>query len=160
MDPISVVGLAFSLPQVVGQLKEILEAINDAPEGFAIVIFEADRFARELDRLLSLEHRLSKGDNDYLRVQVNPRECYSTIEDLKRLAKQIKPTWNSDSNKSETERANEKMTLKERIVWLWKKEEVMKLAGKLQRQADRVRDSMEIFELYVKSRIRLIQMLF
>jgi len=45
MDPISVVGLAFSLPQVISQLKEILKAIKDAPKGFAIVIFKADRFA-------------------------------------------------------------------------------------------------------------------
>ncbi|KAI9775929.1 MAG: hypothetical protein M1839_000718 [Geoglossum umbratile] len=144
MGSISVVGLAFNLTHVVGQLKEILEVINDAPEDFAIVVFQADRFARELDRLLSLEHRLSKDDKDYLQVQVNPRECHLTIEDLKSLVKQIKPAWNSDSNKSETERATEEMTLKERVIWLWKKEEVKKLVDKLQRQADRVRDSMEI----------------
>ena len=58
------------------------------------------------------------------------------------------------------ERVNKKITLKERIIQLQKKEEIIKLVGKLQQQVDRVKDSMEIIRLYIKSRIQLIQMLF
>jgi len=150
MDPISVIGLVISLGQVVGQLKDMFEVVKDAPEAFAVVVFQADRFRRELDRLSSLEHRLRKDEIDYLHEQVNPKECGSIVDELGQLVKKVSPNWESKFDKSKEERALEKMTLKERITWLWNKDEVKKLADKLGRRADRVRDSMKVIGLYVK----------
>jgi hypothetical protein len=153
MDPISVIGLVISLGQVVGQLKDMFEVVKDAPEAFAVVVFQADRFRRELDRLSSLEHRLRKDEIDYLHEQVNPKECGSIVDELGQLVKKVSPNWESKFDKSKEERALEKMTLKERITWLWNRDEVKKLADKLGQRADRVRDSMKVIGLYVKLQI-------
>src|SRR4051812_27628418 len=103
-DPFSAIGLVFNLGYAVHQLKEITEAVKDAPEGFAMVAIQAHSFERELDRLSSVEPRLSEHERGYLRKQANFPECASTIEELKGLLKRIKPTCGGSSNKHETER--------------------------------------------------------
>jgi hypothetical protein len=157
MDPFTIIGLLSNVHEAVSLLQKTYEILKDAPEGLAIVISQASVFEQELDRLSSIQRGLTKDRQEYLLKQVNSPECNSTIEELQSLVSQIKPIWDSSSNKNETEGAKESMKLKERISWLRKKDEVKKLADKLARQADRVKDAMLTTVLYVESKVWVIR---
>src|SRR5277367_6322386 len=151
MDPFTIISLLSNVREAVSLLQKFYETVKDAPEGLAIVVSQAGVFEQELDRLSSIQRGLPKDRQEYLQRQVNSQECHSTIEELQSLVRQIKPIWDNYSGKSETEGAKEPMKLKERINWLRKKDEVKKLADKLARQADRVKDAMLTTVLYVES---------
>ena len=151
MEPTSIIGLLSNVGEAVSLLKQCYESIRDAPEGLAIVVSQASSFQQELDRVSSMQRLLPEKTQQYLEEQIKTEECVSTIQELQLLVKRIKPTWESLSGQSETDRAKEQMKLKERIKWLWSKDDAKKLAEKLARQADRVFRAMISAMLYVET---------
>lgn len=142
MDPINIFTLLVNVQQAVLALQKFYETLKDAPEGLAIVISQASVFERELDRLSTIQLRLPDDRKEYLQRQINTPECRDTISDLKALVGKIRPSWEGDSVKDETEQAQATFKLKESFNWLKRKDDVKKLAEKLRRQADRIKDSM------------------
>lgn len=142
MDPVTIFALLMNVQQAVSILQKFYETLRDAPEGLAIVISQASVFERELDRLSTIQLRLPEDRKEYLQRQINTPECRDTISDLKSLVSKIRPSWEGDSEKGETEQAQTKLKFKETLNWLKRRDDVKKLAEKLRRQADRIKDSM------------------
>jgi hypothetical protein len=142
MDSVNISSLLANVQEAVITLQRFYETLKDAPEGLAIVISQASVFERELDRLSTIQCRLPKDREEYLQKQVNTPECRETISDLKALVGKIRPSWESDSSKGETEQAQVSFKLRETFNWMKRKDDIKKLAEKLRRQADRIKDSM------------------
>lgn len=142
MDSTNIFALLFNVQQAVRALQKFYENLKDAPKGLAIVISQASVFERELDRLSTIQLRLPDDRREYLQMQINTPECRETISKLKALVGKLCPSWKGDSEKSETEQAKATFKFKETFNWLRRSDDVEKLAEKLRRQADRVKDSM------------------